>query len=160
MTQPGKVSGFTLIELLVTVVIVGLLASISMPIYELTMQRSRERDLREALREMRAALDAYKQAAEMGRINADKFSSGYPPNLRTLVDGVIDLRSPLKDQRIYFLRRIPADPFADPGLKTEQMWGTRAYSSPPDAPMEGADVFDVFSQSNLVGLNGIPYRQW
>jgi general secretion pathway protein G len=153
-------SGFTLIELLVTVVIVGLLASITAPMVELTIQRSKEKELRENLREIRAALDTYKQAAEEGRVNADKFASGYPPSLQTLVDGVIDLRSPLKDRRIYFLRRLPRDPFAEPGVPAEASWGKRSYSSPPDMPAEGEDVFDIYSLSNETGLNGIPYRQW
>lgn len=153
-------AGFTLIELLVTVVIVGLLASVTVPLAELTMQRSRERDLREALREIRGALDAYKQAAEQGRVNADRMASGYPPSLQVLVDGVIDLRDPLKDRRIYFLRRLPRDPFAESGVPAEATWGKRAYSSPPDMPAEGEDVFDVYSLSAAIGLNGIPYRQW
>lgn len=160
MTRTRPAAGFTLIELLVTVVIVGLLASITVPMAELTMQRSRERDLREALREIRGALDAYKQAAEQGRVNADRMASGYPPNLQVLVDGVIDLRDPLKDRRIYFLRRLPRDPFADQGVPAEATWGKRAYSSPPDMPAEGEDVFDVYSLSTATGLNGIPYRQW
>lgn len=160
MTRTRSAAGFTLIELLVTVVIVGLLASVAVPMVELTMQRSRERDLREALREIRGALDAYKQAAEQGRVNADKMASGYPPNLQILVDGVIDLRDPLKNRHIYFLRRLPRDPFAEPGLPAEATWGKRAYSSPPDMPAEGEDVFDVYSLSPETGLNGIPYRQW
>jgi general secretion pathway protein G len=160
MTRARSAAGFTLIELLVTVVIVGLLASVAVPMAELTMQRSRERDLREALREIRSALDAYKQAAEQGRVNADRMASGYPPSLQVLVDGVIDLRDPLKDRRIYFLRRLPRDPFAEPGVPAEATWGKRAYSSPPDMPAEGEDVFDVYSLATATGLNGIPYRQW
>jgi general secretion pathway protein G len=160
MTRPRPAGGFTLIELLVTVVIVGLLASVAVPMVELTMQRSRERDLREALREIRSALDAYKQAGDQGRISVDKMASGYPANLQVLVDGVVDLRSPLKDRRIYFLRRLPRDPFAQAGVPAEATWGKRAYSSPPDLPTEGEDVFDVYSLSTDTGLNGIPYRQW
>jgi general secretion pathway protein G len=156
----GAGAGFTLVELLVTVVIVGLLASIAAPMAELTIQRGKEKELRENLREIRAALDAYKQAVDEGRVNADKMASGYPPTLQTLVDGVIDLRSPLKDRRLYFLRRLPRDPFAETGVPAEASWGKRSYSSPPDFPAEGEDVFDVFSLSPQTGLNGIPYRQW
>jgi general secretion pathway protein G len=152
--------GFTLIELLISVVIVGLLASVAVPMAELAVQRNKERDLREALREIRSAIDAYKQAVDEGRIAVDRFDSGYPPSLQVLVDGAVDIRSVVKDRRIYFLRRIPRDPFADATLPPEAGWAKRSYSSPPDSPSEGDDVFDVLSQSPDTGLNGIPYRQW
>ncbi|MBI5786537.1 MAG: type II secretion system protein [Rhodocyclales bacterium] len=156
----ARAAGFTLIELLVTVVIVGLLASVAAPIVELTIQRGKEKELRENLREIRAALDAYKQAADEGRLGVDRLASGYPPNLQALVEGVVDIRSPVKDRRIYFLRRLPRDPFAENGVPADASWGKRSYSSPPDMPAEGEDVFDVYSLSPESGLNGIPYRQW
>jgi general secretion pathway protein G len=152
--------GFTLIELLISVVIVGLLASIAVPMTELVVQRNKERDLREALREIRLAIDAYKQAADEGRIIVDRLASGYPPSLQVLVDGVVDARSPTKERRIYFLRRIPRDPFAESSPDPAATWSKRSYSSPPDSPSEGDDVFDIFSQSMETGLNGVPYRQW
>jgi general secretion pathway protein G len=158
MNRP--VRGFTLIELLITVVIVGLLASLAAPMAELAVQRSRERELREALREIRGGLDAYKLAVEDGRIVVDRFKSGYPPSLSVLVDGVADARSSNRDTRIYFLRRVPRDPFAESSLAAEASWGKRAYSSSADAPAAGEDVFDVYSLSAEAGLNGIPYRQW
>jgi general secretion pathway protein G len=159
MSRPGA-RGFTLIELLITVVIVGLLATMAMPVAELSVQRSRERELREALREMRTALDAYKQAADEGRIVVDRFKSGYPPNLNVLVEGVADARSNVRERRLYFLRRVPRDPFADPALAAASSWGLRSYSSPPDAPSAGDDVFDVYSLSSETGLNGVPYKLW
>jgi general secretion pathway protein G len=158
--RPGAGAGFTLIELLVTVVIVGLLASVVAPMAELAIQRSKEKELRENLREIRAALDAYKQMYDDSRLGVDKMASGYPPTLQTLVDGVIDVRSPLKDRRIYFLRRLPRDPFAENGVPAEASWGKRSYSSPPDMPAEGEDVFDIYSLSKQTGLNGIAYREW
>ncbi len=152
--------GFTLIELLVSVVIVGLLASVAVPMAELAVKRSKERDLREALRELRSAIDTYKQAADDGRIKKDALSAGYPPDLNVLVEGVIDARSPAPDRRIYFLRRIPRDPFSVPTGDAASNWGKRSSASPPDAPADGVDVFDVYSQSMETGLNGIRYQQW
>jgi general secretion pathway protein G len=152
--------GFTLIEMLVSVVIVGLLASVAVPMMELTVKRGKERDLREALREIRSAIDAYKRSVDDGRITKDAASAGYPPDLSVLVEGVVDTRSPSRDRRLYFLRRIPRDPFSASGADAVSNWGKRSYASPPDAPAEGVDVFDVYSQSSETGLNGIRYQQW
>ncbi len=154
--------GFTLIELVVTVAIVGLLASISFPLLELTAKRGREHDLRDALRQVRSALDAYKQAVDEGRITQlDTKGSGYPPNLEVLVNGVPDAKNPKGDQKIYFLRSLPIDPML-PAAEQQQtiQWGMRSYASPREAPQPGPDVFDVYSQSTGVGLNGVPYRDW
>lgn len=152
--------GFTLIELVVTVAIVGILAAGALPLAELAAQRGRESELRAALRQIRDGLDAYKEAYEAKRIEQKVGQSGYPPNLRVLVSGVTDVSDP-NGNRIYFLRRLPRDPFhADPSIPPEGTWGKRSYASPPDAPAEGEDVFDVYSLSREVGLNGIPYREW
>ena len=152
--------GFTLIEVLITLAIVALLASMAMPLAELNVKRGQEQDLRRSLREIRAAIDAYKQVVDEGRINKVVGTSGYPKSLDVLVEGVEDVKSPVKS-RIYFLRRIPRDPFAtDPSLPAVGTWGKRSYASPPDEPKEGDDVFDVYSLSDGVGINGIPYREW
>ena len=147
-----KARGFTLIELVITVAILGILAAAALPLNELVVQRAKEQDLRRALREIRTAIDAYKQASDDGRIVRKVGESGFPRRLEELAEGVEDQRSP-KRERIYFLRRVPLDPFGEP-------WGKRSYASPPDAPAEGADVFDVYSLAPGKGINGRPYKDW
>ena len=145
--------GFTLIELLITVAIVGLLASVALPLAEVAVQRGKETDLRRSLREVRGAIDAYKRAADDGAIEKAVNKSGYPPSLAALVEGAVDKKDP-KGGRIYFLRRVPPDPI------TGEEWGLRSYASPADSPQAGEDVFDVHSRSDQTGLNGIAYREW
>lgn len=151
---------FTLIELVITVAIVAVLAAAAMPLHELTVQRTKEQDLRRALREIRSALDAYKQAADDGRLLRRPGESGFPRRLEDLVEGVEDLKSPRRE-RMYFLRRLPRDPLsADPQLAPAETWGRRSYASPPDDPRDGEDVFDVYSLAPGKGINGRPYREW
>ena len=151
--------GFTLIELVITVAIIAILASVALPLNELVVQRGKEQDLRRALREIREAIDAHKQAWDDGRITKRVGESGYPKRLEDLVAGVDDQKSPKKD-RIYFLRRLPRDPFASDTLSAVETWGKRSYASPPEEPAEGDDVFDVFSLSTATGINGRPYKEW
>jgi len=152
--------GFTLIELLVTVAIVGLLATIALPMTELAVQRAREQELRHDLREIRTAIDAYKKMWDEGRIQKGVDESGYPKSLEVLVNGVEDFKSPTRS-KLYFLRRIPRDPFSkDTTSPAADTWGKRSYKSPPDDPQEGDDVYDVYTLSQGVGLNGVPYREW
>jgi general secretion pathway protein G len=153
--------GFTLIELVVTVAIVALLSTLAFPLAEVVVKRSKEQELRLALREIRTALDAYMKAVEEGRVEHSMEKSAYPESLNILVEGVPDISSPDRKKRIYFLRRIPRDPlFPDPARPDEETWGKRSYESSYDAPEEGADVYDVYSLAPGIGLNGIPYRNW
>jgi general secretion pathway protein G len=155
-----RARGFTLIELVVTAAIVGVLASIVLPLAELSAQRSREIELRGALRQIREGIDAYKRAADKRIIERAADASGYPPRLEDLEEGVADITKPDRPL-LRFLRRLPRDPFhPDPQVPAAETWGKRAYLSPPDLPFEGADVFDVYSRSERSGLNGVPYRQW
>ena len=152
--------GFTLIELVITVAIVGLLASAAFPLASMAIQREKETELRSALREIRGAIDLYKDAAARGQIQVDADASGYPADLKSLYAGVEDARS--ADQRkIYFLRRLPRDPFfPDGSAAPEDTWGLRSYASPPEDPQPGVDIFDVHSLSIGKGLNGVPYHDW
>ncbi|RZA31657.1 MAG: type II secretion system protein [Lysobacteraceae bacterium] len=152
--------GFTLIELLVTLAILALLGTLVVPVAQVTAQRRDEVELRRALREIRAGIDAYKKASDEGRVAKALGATGYPPRLEMLVEGVRDLRSP-KQAQIYFLRRLPRDPFhPDPDTADAATWGKRSYASEPDEPKEGEDVYDIHSMSGKAGLNGIPYDKW
>jgi len=145
--------GFTLIELLITVTIVALLASVALPLAELSSQRGREQELRRALRELREAIDTYKRASDDGLIEREADRSGYPATLATLVEGSPDKRKP-DGPKIYFLRRLPRDPM------TGEDWGLRSYASTAAEPQPGKDVFDIYSRSPGVGLNSVPYKDW
>ncbi|MCW7537683.1 type II secretion system GspH family protein [Aquabacterium sp. A7-Y] len=163
--------GFSLVEMLVVLAIMAVLASIGFPLAEIVAKREKEEELRAALREIRSALDVHKRLADEGRVQRQADGSGYPANLSALVLGVEDLRSPTR-QKIYLLRRLPADPFAtpaeiggasgsaDPMQVAAASWGLRSYASEPNDPKPGLDVFDVYSKSPDVGLNGVPYREW
>jgi general secretion pathway protein G len=161
-------SGFTLIELLITIALVGLLAVVTMPLYEVTSTRMREAELRQDLRTIRAALDAYKAAVDSGTLTREAGASGYPPSLDILTQP-LDIANKSNSglgqsdtpQRIVFLRQLPRDPFfPDPSVAAAQTWNTRSYGSRSDDPQPGADVYDVSSTSARVGLDGIPYSAW
>ncbi|MBI2833813.1 MAG: type II secretion system protein [Acidobacteria bacterium] len=151
-------SGYTFVELLVVCTILILLASAAMPLAKVTMQRQREVELRRTLREMRTAIDRYKDAADQGLIGAMDIragSEGYPPDLQTLVEGVA-VANDASGRKLKFLRRIPIDP-----MTGKPEWGMRSYQDRPDSTSWGGqNVYDVFSLGEGTALDGTKYKDW
>jgi general secretion pathway protein G len=150
--------GFTLIELMVTLAIVAMLASVALPMLQMTVKKNKETELKNNLIQIREAIDAYKKAAEEGRIEQKIQDSGYPPDLQVLVEGVKDLKSP-EGRKIKFLRKIPTDPMIK-AEGDEPKWGLRSYDSEYDDPKYEKDVFDVYSLSTEKDSHGVPYAKW
>jgi len=147
--------GFTLIELIVAFTILLILSTLALPIGRIAIKREREHELREDLREMRTAIDRYKDASDRGMIQVKVDTEGYPPDLQTLVDGVTVANT--VDKKLKFLRRIPMDPMTH---STE--WGTRSYQDDPKSTSSGGgqNVFDVFTKSQDTALDGTKYSDW
>ena len=155
---PGTQSGYTFIELVVVATILLILASAIMPLAQITSTRQREAELRWSLREMRTAIDKFKDAADAGRVASFDLkpeSRGYPSDLEMLVEGV----GAVNDQtglKLKFLRRVPVDP-----MTRNTKWGLRSYQDEPNSTQWGGqNVFDVHSTSNAVALDGTRYRDW
>ena len=154
----GQGHGFSFIELLVVTSIILVLAGAAMPLARITIQRQREIELRRALREMRTAIDRYKDAVDLGQIGGTDNqlgSEGYPPDLDRLVEGVT-AAGDASGRKLKFLRRIPVDP-----MTRSPEWGLRSYQDAPDArSWGGKNVFDVYSRSEGAALDGTKYRDW
>ena len=150
--------GFTFIELLVTVGVLMVLSSAALPLARVTVKRQRESELRKALREMRTAIDKFKDMADTQIISPMEVSfgsEGYPKSLQSLVDGVAR-NNDASGTKIKLLRRIPIDP-----MTGEDEWGMRSYQDRPDATAWGGqNVYDVYSKSTGVALDGTKYKDW
>jgi len=150
--------GFTLVELLVTLALLALLVTSASPVLQLNAKRDKERELKRSLWQLRDALDAYKDAVDQGLIKKIGDGSGYPPNLTILVTGVENAQDP-KKKKMFFLRRIPRDPFAaDVTQNNAATWQIRAYDGALDDMAQ--DVYDVSSRSPAIGINQQPYHEW
>ncbi len=151
MPRPRSTAGMTLVELIVATSILLLLTTMALPLARVSIERQREHQLRLALLEMRTAIDRYKDAADRGLIQIQTDSQGYPPDLQTLVDGV-----PMGTEKIRFLRSIPKDPMTD-----SYDWGLRSVQDDPDSTSWGGqDVFDVYTTSDGVALDGTHFDKW
>ena len=150
--------GYTFVEVLVVTTILLILASAVMPLAQVMSQRTRETELRRDLREMRTAIDKFKDAADRGMFSTTDLkpeSEGYPPTLQTLVDG-ISVVNDASGRKLKFLRRIPIDP-----MTNTADWGLRSYQDRPDATSWGGqNVFDVYTRSDAKALDGTTYREW
>jgi general secretion pathway protein G len=151
-------AGYSFIELLVVVSILGIMASAVMPMMKVSMQRYKEAELRRALRELRIAIDKYKDAVDTGLIGSTDIrpgSEGYPPDLDTLVEGVPQAND-ASGRKLRFLRRVPNDP-----MTRSNEWGQRAYQDEPDSTTWGGqNVYDVYSLSEGTALDGTRYSDW
>jgi general secretion pathway protein G len=147
----AKQSGFTLIELIVATAILLVLTTLAIPLARVTIKREKERELRRDLWDMRDAIDRYKDAADRNAFQTKVGSEGYPPDLDTLVKGV-----DVQGKKLKFLRRIPVDPMTG---TTE--WGMHSMQDEPDSDSWGEqNVFDVFTKSQGIALDGTKYRDW
>jgi general secretion pathway protein G len=162
MARTNRLLGFSLIELMICAVILSVLALAVTPLAHWKKQREKETELRLALREIRFALDAYKKAADEGQIPKLATESGYPKSLVDLEASMRASKSPSDETpRLRFIRKIPRDPMSDAAIvDPSETWGLRSYKSSASEPKAGEDVYDIYSKSGSIGLNGIAYNQW
>ncbi len=153
-TSRSAATGFSLIEMIVTMTIVAIIAGLAVPLARNAIIRQREVELRRALREIRVAIDRYKEASDLGLIQVTLGTEGYPESLELLVEGVDQIGT--VDRQIKFLRRLPVDPMTD-----STQWGLRAYGDDPESTSWGGEnVFDVYTRSPATAMDGTSYREW
>ena len=154
--RPFPQAGMTLLELIIACTILLILSSAALPIARFTIVREREKELRRDLRDMRTAIDRYKDYADRGMIRTEVGSEGYPPDLDTLVKGVALGASGANGKNVRFLRRVPVDP-----MTAQTDWGMRSIQDDPDSQSWGGkNVFDVYSKSQGLALDGTKYTDW
>jgi len=147
-------SGYSLVELVIVALVLSILAMVALPTGKHLVKRNKEADLRLALRNFRTAIDEFKRYSDAGLIERELGTDGYPSELEQLYEGV-DLLGQL-GRKARFLRRLPVDP-----MTGESEWGLRSYQDDFDSTFWGGEnVFDVYSLSQGVGLNGVPYSEW
>ena len=147
--------GMTLVELIAAFTILALLTSMSVPLTRYKVRRDKERDLRVALREIRRAIDMYKDAATAGSFQVKVGTEGYPETLEMLVEGVV-MSGAADGKKVRFLRKIPKDP-----ITGNYDWGLRSVRDDPKSMSWGGDnVFDVYSKSYERARDGTPYSEW
>jgi general secretion pathway protein G len=159
-----KRTGFTLLEMVVTVSILALLTTVALPVIETSVKREKEIELRQNLRIIREAIDAYKKLADQQLIKVDADSYGYPPDLETLVEGIETEqevteesgKKTVKKVLMRFLRKIPRDP-----ITNSYEWGLRSYQDESDSDTWGGEnVYDIYTRSQATALDGTKYRDW
>jgi len=155
ITKKRGERGLTLVELIVAFTILSLLASMSVPLARYKVRRDKERDLRLALREIRTAIDKYKDASDQGKIQVKAGTDGYPEDLDVLVEGVT-LSGSVTGAKLKLLRRIPIDP-----MTNTREWGKRSTQDDPKSQSWGGqNVFDIYSRSMERARDGTPYSEW
>lgn|SRR6267142_1110687 len=153
-TRPRRQSGMTLLELIIACAILLILSTAALPIARHSIIHAKERELRRELREMKDAIDRFKDAADKNLIRTEVGNENYPPDLETLVKGVNVGAG--TDKKIRFLREIPTDP-----ITGQKEWGLRCVSDDPDSTSWcGRNVFDVYSKSQATGTDGRRYSEW
>ena len=144
----------TLLELIIACAILMVLSSVALPIARFTIVHKKEELLRYDLRQMKDAIDRYKDLADSNKIRVEVGSEGYPPDLDTLVKGV--KLGAGDDKKIRFLRHIPVDP-----MTGQSDWGLRCVSDDADSTSWcGKNVFDVYSKSQATASDGTRYADW